>query len=67
MARGSVSHNGSAVIADLESRVNRLKLVIVSLNDTTLRILVDEKESSLRPRFQPLDALKDANNLGTVR
>uniref|UniRef100_A0A915PNX4 Glycoside hydrolase family 31 N-terminal domain-containing protein n=1 Tax=Setaria digitata TaxID=48799 RepID=A0A915PNX4_9BILA len=63
---GSVTYNGSAVIADLESKINKLKLTIVSLNDATIRILIDEKEASIRPRFQPLDALKDGSNLKTV-
>ncbi|KAM3717044.1 Neutral alpha-glucosidase AB [Dirofilaria immitis] len=63
---GTITHNGSAVVADLESKVNKLKLSVVSLNDGTIRVLIDEKEESIRPRFQPLDALKDGSNLRTL-
>ncbi|VDN03320.1 unnamed protein product [Thelazia callipaeda] len=63
---GSVTHNGSVIIAELESNINKLYLKIVSLNDATMRVLIDEKEGSLRPRFQPVDALKEGNNLKTV-
>ncbi|VDK85676.1 unnamed protein product [Litomosoides sigmodontis] len=65
VAAESVTNNGSAVVADLESKLNKLKLSIVSLNDATIRVLIDEKEPSMRPRFQPLDALKDGSNLKT--
>ncbi|MCP9264701.1 Neutral alpha-glucosidase AB [Dirofilaria immitis] len=34
---GTITHNGSAVVADLESKVNKLKLSVVSLNDGTIR------------------------------
>ncbi|VDO38547.1 unnamed protein product [Onchocerca flexuosa] len=63
---GTVTHNSSTLTADLVSRVNKLKLSIVSLNDATIRLLIDEKEGAIRPRFQPLDALKDGSNLKTL-
>lgn len=66
MTVGSVTHNGSTVVANLESRVNKLELSIVSLNDATVRVIIDEKNPSIRPRFQPTDALKDGNNLKTA-
>lgn len=63
---GSVTTNGSAVTAVLESTVNKLKLSIVSLDDSTIRLLIDEEGTPIRPRYQPLDALKDAQHLKTV-
>lgn len=59
---GSVRYNASALTAELTSHVNELKLTLVSLEDSTLRLLIDEKDG-LRKRFQPLDALRDPAHL----
>lgn len=53
----SVKVNETGLNAFLTSTVNSLKLEIVLLEDNSLRIVVDEKGPSLRPRFQPTDAL----------
>uniref|UniRef100_A0A915BUK4 DUF5110 domain-containing protein n=3 Tax=Parascaris univalens TaxID=6257 RepID=A0A915BUK4_PARUN len=63
---GSVTTNGSAVTAVLESTINKLKLSIVSLDDSTIRLLIDEEGTPVRPRYQPLDALNDAEHLKTI-
>ena len=53
----SVKINETGIQAILTSEVNKLKLEIVLLEDSTVRILIDEAGTPLRPRFQPLDAL----------
>ncbi|MFH4978179.1 hypothetical protein AB6A40_004888 [Gnathostoma spinigerum] len=59
----SVKSNGTAITAYLVSKINTLRLTLVSLEDSTLRLVIDETEKALRPRFQPLYALKDAEHL----
>lgn len=61
----TVMRNASAVIAELRSRINTLRMVIVSLADSTIRVVIDEPEGSLRPRYQPLDVLQNGTNLKT--
>ncbi|KAH7705988.1 glycosyl hydrolase family 31 protein [Aphelenchoides avenae] len=53
----TVRANETAVEAELVSAVNRLKLAVVLLEDSSLRIQINEAGTPLRPRFQPLLAL----------
>ncbi|EGT43911.1 CBN-AAGR-4 protein [Caenorhabditis brenneri] len=55
----SISINGTGLDALIKSKDSTLKLSIVSLKDSTVRILIDENGESLRKRYQPLDALVD--------
>ncbi|VDD97760.1 unnamed protein product [Enterobius vermicularis] len=61
----SVKKNSSAITAELKSSINTLRLIIVSLADSTIRVVIDEAEGSLRPRYQPLDVLQNGTNLKT--
>ncbi|KAE9553720.1 hypothetical protein FO519_003075 [Halicephalobus sp. NKZ332] len=53
----SVKINETGLEGVLTSDVNKLKLEVVLLEDSSLRILVNELGPSLRPRFQPSEAL----------
>jgi alpha 1,3-glucosidase len=54
----TVKANETAIEAELASDVNRLRLAVALLEDTSLRISLTEAGDPLRPRYQPLIALK---------
>ncbi|KAK0397094.1 hypothetical protein QR680_001980 [Steinernema hermaphroditum] len=53
----SVKINETSVNAVLKSAENELHLSVLFLEDSTIRVLIDENANALRARYQPLDAL----------
>lgn len=53
----TVTFNDTAVLARLKSSENELELAIITLQDSTVRIFVDETGERLRERFIPYQAL----------
>ncbi|KAK0399115.1 hypothetical protein QR680_002905 [Steinernema hermaphroditum] len=53
----SVKINETSVNAVLMRTENELHLTVPRLEDSTIRVLIDENANALRARYQPLDAL----------
>lgn len=64
--QSTIALNDSVITAELQNVINRLRLIVVALDDSKLRLIIDETDG-IRARFQPLDALKDATNLKTSK
>ncbi|PAV66719.1 hypothetical protein WR25_09917 [Diploscapter pachys] len=57
--KDSIKFNDTALNAKIKNKDQTLRLTVAILKDSTARILIDEDEGALRPRYQPLDALKN--------
>uniref|UniRef100_A0A1I7UPS8 Gal_mutarotas_2 domain-containing protein n=1 Tax=Caenorhabditis tropicalis TaxID=1561998 RepID=A0A1I7UPS8_9PELO len=53
----SIKINDTGLHALLKNKDTTLKLSIVTLKDSTVRVVIDENEGALRKRYQPLEAL----------
>ncbi|CAD6188968.1 unnamed protein product [Caenorhabditis auriculariae] len=53
----SIKVNETGLAAKIKNKDLTLKLSIVTLKDSTVRVLIEEDEKALRNRYQPLDAL----------
>lgn len=56
----SVSFNDTSLTALLSGNENKLKLVVSLLQDSRIRVYIDEAGNPLRPRYQAVDALDGA-------
>uniref|UniRef100_A0A158R4R6 Glucosidase II subunit alpha n=1 Tax=Syphacia muris TaxID=451379 RepID=A0A158R4R6_9BILA len=61
----SVGNNASVITAHLRSSINTLRLTILSLKNSAFRVIIDEDDKALRPRYQPLDALNSPQDQQT--
>ncbi|CAI4225659.1 unnamed protein product [Auanema sp. JU1783] len=55
----SIKLNDTSLTAQIKNEDTELKLTIVSLKDSIVRVLIEESGDILRKRYQPLDALKN--------
>ncbi|CAB3401024.1 unnamed protein product [Caenorhabditis bovis] len=55
--KDSIKINETGLHAKIKNKDTTLRLSIVSLKDSTVRVLIDDDEGALRKRYQPLDAL----------
>uniref|UniRef100_A0A8R1DKZ6 Glycoside hydrolase family 31 N-terminal domain-containing protein n=1 Tax=Caenorhabditis japonica TaxID=281687 RepID=A0A8R1DKZ6_CAEJA len=55
----SIKVNDTGLTALIKNKETTLTISIVSLKDSTVRVVIDENEGALRKRYQPLDALTE--------
>ncbi|VDK55001.1 unnamed protein product [Cylicostephanus goldi] len=56
---GSAKFNDTAFSAQIKNKDLTLDLHIISLHDSTFRLVIDEPKGAKRKRFRPLDALAE--------